>query len=67
MTETSDSGNYSQYEDRERSNETCKQSSAKLYSKTDISSDDLSEESDYDGSENVDQTSVYTWVMYLSL
>lgn len=63
MTETSDSGNYSQYEDRsssENTSETCKQSNINPYH---ISSDLSDDDSDYDGSDKVDQTSVYTWVI----
>lgn len=74
MTETSDSGNYSQYEDREgssenTSSETYKQSSIISHSYQ-ISSDneeDDSDDSDYDDSEKIDQTSVYSWVIIIIL
>lgn len=60
MTETSDSGNYSQYSS-ENASETNKQSSI-----NNLLSDDSEEDEDYDSEKN-DQTSVYTWVNILFL
>lgn len=74
MTETSDSGNYSQYEgSSENNSETFAQQSSTIISSYQMSddgddSDDESDDSDYDDSENVknvDQTSVYSWVIIL--
>ncbi|KAL7023094.1 hypothetical protein ACKWTF_012489 [Chironomus riparius] len=71
MTETSDSGNYSQYEEgsSENTSETFAQQSSKIINPYQMSDDeddsDESDDSDYDDSENVkkvDTTSVYNWV-----
>ena len=72
MTETSDSGNYSQYEEgsSENTSETFAQQSSKIINPYQMSDDeddsDESDDSDYDDSENVkkvDTTSVYSWVI----
>ena len=71
MTETSDSGNYSQYEEgsSENTSETFAQQSSMAinpYQMSDDEDDSDESDSDYDDSENVkkvDQTSVYSWVI----
>lgn len=74
MTETSDSGNYSQYEEgsSENTSETFLQKSSNIINPYQMSDDDddsdESDDSDYDDSENVkkvDTTSVYSWVIIL--
>jgi hypothetical protein len=74
MTETSDSGNYSQYEgSSENNSETFAQQSSTIissYQMSDEGDSDESDDSDYEDSENVknvDQTSVYSWVIITSI